>query len=98
MRKDSAARSVPLVRRDAPRAFPLEEKVEGRLIRPQTTEGRPQISKPFSPKLTEREIPQKIPSRKEHEMLTSMDGETRPSGQEQRSQWHGQQHCSAQKT
>ena len=25
-------------------------------------------------------------------------GETRPGGQEQRSQWHGQQHCLAQKT
>ena len=26
------------------------------------------------------------------------DAETRPGGQEQRSQWHGQQHCLAQKT
>ena len=75
MRKDSAARAVPSVRRDAPCAFPLEEKVERRLIRPQTTDGRPQISKPFSPKWMEREIPPRIPSRMEHEMLTNMDGE-----------------------
>ena len=65
---------MPLVRRDAPCAFPLEKKVERRLTRPQTTDGRPQISKQFSPKWTEREILPKIPSRMEHEMLTNMDG------------------------
>ena len=75
MREDSAPRSVPSVRRDAPCAFPSEKKVERRLIGPQTTDGCPQISKPFSPKWTEREIPPRIPSRMEHEMLTSMEGE-----------------------
>ena len=66
---------MPSVRRDAPCAFPLRKKVGRRLTRPQTTDGRPQISKPFSPKWTEKEIPQKIPNRMEHEMLTNMDGE-----------------------
>ena len=66
---------MPLVRSDAPCAFPLEKKVGQRLTRPQTTDGRPQISKQFSPKWTEREIPPKIPSRMEHEMPTNMDGE-----------------------
>ena len=71
----SEARSTPLVRRDALCALPLEKKVERRLTRPQITDGRPQISKQFSPKSMEREILPKIPSRMEHEMLTSMDGE-----------------------
>ena len=31
-------------------------------------------------------------------MLRAHGGETRPGGQEQRSQWHGQQHCLAPKT
>ena len=69
------ARSVPLVRRDAPCALPLERKVERRLTRPQITGGRFQISRQFSPKWMEREILPKIPSRMEHEMLTSMEGE-----------------------
>ena len=64
-----------LVRRDAPCALPLERKVEQRLTRPQITGGRPQISRQFSPKWMEREILPKIPSRMEHEMLTSMEGE-----------------------
>ena len=71
----SEARSTPLVRRDALCALPLEKKVERRLTRPQITDGRPQISKQFSPKWMEREILPKIPSRMEHEMLTSMEGE-----------------------
>ena len=66
---------MPLVRRDAPCALPLERKVERRLTRPQITDGRPQISKQFSPKWMEREILPKISSRMEHEMLTSMEGE-----------------------
>ena len=67
---------MPLVRRDALCALPLERKVEWRLTRPQITGGRPQISKQISPKWTEWEIlPKKIPSRMEHEMLTSMEGE-----------------------
>ena len=66
---------MPLVRRDAPCALPLEKKVERRRTRPQITGGRPQISRQFSPKWTEREILPKIPSRMEHEMLTKMDGE-----------------------
>ena len=75
MRKDSEARSVLLVRRDAPCAFPFEKKVGRRLTRPQTTDGRPQISKQLSPKSTEREIPPEIPPRMEREMPTNMDGE-----------------------
>ena len=66
---------MPLVRRDALCALPLERKVERRLTRPQITGGRPQISKQFSPKWMEREILPKIPSRMEHEMLTGMEGE-----------------------
>ena len=66
---------MPLVRRDAPCAFPLEKKVGRRLTRPQTTDGRTQISKKINPKWTEREAPPKIPSRIEHEMATIMDGE-----------------------
>ena len=66
---------MPLVRRDAPCAFPLEKKVCRRPTRPQTTDGRPRISKRFSPKWTEREMPPKIPSRMEHGMPTNMDGE-----------------------
>ena len=66
---------MPLVRRDAPCALPLEKKVERRLTRPQITGGRPQISRQFSPKWMEREILPKIPSRMEHEMLSSMEGE-----------------------
>ena len=66
---------MPLERRDALCALPLERKVERRLTRPQITDGRPQISKQFTPKWMEREILPKIPSRMEHEMLTSMDGE-----------------------
>ena len=66
---------MPLVRRDALCALPLEKKVERRLTRPQITDGRPQISRQFSPKWMEKEIPPKIPSRMEHEMLTSMEGE-----------------------
>ena len=75
MHKASEARSVPLVRRDAPCALPLERKVERRLTRPQITGGRPQISRQFSPKWMEREILPKVPSGMEHEMLTSMEGE-----------------------
>ena len=75
MQKASDARSVPLVRRDAPCALPLERKVGQRLTRPQITAGRPQISRQFSPKWMDREILPKIPSRMEHEMLTSMEGE-----------------------
>ena len=60
--------------KNAPCAFPLEKKIGHRRIRPQTTDGRPQISKPFSRKWTEREIPSIIPSRMDHEMLTNMDG------------------------
>ena len=71
----SEARSTPLVRRDALCALPLEKKVERRLTRPQITDGRPQISRQFSPKWMEREILPKIPSRMEHEMLTNMEGE-----------------------
>ena len=71
----SEARSTPLVRRDALCALPLEKKVERRLTRPQITDGRPQISRQFSPKWMEKEILPKIPSRMEHEMLTSMEGE-----------------------
>ena len=71
----SEARSTPLVRRNALCALPLEKKVERRLTRPQITGGRPQISRQFSPKWMEREILPKIPSRMEHEMLTSMEGE-----------------------
>ena len=71
----SEARSTPLVRRDALCALPLAKKVERRLTRPQITDGRPQISKQFSPKWMEREILPKIPSRMEQVMLTSMDGE-----------------------
>ena len=71
----SEARSTPLVRRDALCALPLEKKVERRLTRPQITGGRPQISRQFSPKWMEKEILPKVPSRMEHEMLTSMDGE-----------------------
>ena len=37
--------------------------------------GRPQISRQFSPKWMEKEIPPKIPSRMEHQMLTNMEGE-----------------------
>ena len=66
---------MPLVRRDAPCAFPLEKKVGPRLTPQQTTDERPQISKQFSPKWTEREIHPKIPSRMEHEMPTNMDRE-----------------------
>ena len=66
---------MPLVRRDAPCALPLEKKVRRRLTRPQITGGRPQISRQFSPKWMEREILPKIPSRMQHEMLTSMEGE-----------------------
>ena len=66
---------MPLVRRDAPGALPLERKVGRRLTEPQITGGRPQISRQFSPKWMEREILPKIPSRMEHEMLTKMDGE-----------------------
>ena len=66
---------MPLVRRDASCALPLERKVGRRLTRPQITGGRPQISRQFSPKWIEREIFPKIPSRMEHEMLTKMDGE-----------------------
>ena len=66
---------MPSVRRDAPCAFPLEKKDKRRLIRLQTTDGRSQISKAFSPRWTEKEIPPKIPSRMEHKMLTNMDGE-----------------------
>ena len=75
MHKASEARSVPLVRRDALCALPLERKVERRLTRPQITGGRPQSSRQYSPKWMEREILSKIPSRMEHEMLTSMEGE-----------------------
>ena len=71
----SEARSTQLVRRDALCALPLEKKVQRRLTRPQITGGRPQISRQFSPKWMEREILPKVPSRMEHEMLTSMDGE-----------------------
>ena len=71
----SEARSTPLVRRDALCALPLQKKVERRLTRPQITDGRPQISKQFSPKWMEKEILPKILSRMEHEMLTSMEGE-----------------------
>ena len=66
---------MPLVRRDAPCALPLERKVGRRLTRPQITGGRPQISRQFSPKWMEREILPKVPSRIKHEMLTSMEGE-----------------------
>ena len=66
---------MPLVRRVAPCALPLERKVERRLTRPQITGARPQISRQFSPKWMEREILPKVPSRMEHEMLTSMEGE-----------------------
>ena len=66
---------MPLVRRDAPCALPLEKKIGRRLTRPQITGGRPQISRQFSPKWMEREIFPKIPSRMEHEILTSMEGE-----------------------
>ena len=66
---------MPLVRRDAPCALPLERRVERRLTRPQITGRRPQISRQFSPEWMEREILPKIPSRMEHEMLTSMEGE-----------------------
>ena len=66
---------MPLVRRDALCALPLERKVDRRLTRPQITGGRPQISGQFSPKWMEREILPKIPSRMEHDMLTSMEGE-----------------------
>ena len=66
---------MPLVRRDAQCALPLERKVERRLTRPQITGGRPQISRQFSQKWMEREILPKIPSRMEHEMLASMEGE-----------------------
>ena len=66
---------MPLVRRDSPCALPLEKKVERRLTRPQITGGCPQISRQFSPKRMEREIHPTIPSRMEHEMLTSMEGE-----------------------
>ena len=55
--------------------FPCNKNVGRQLTQPQTTDGRPQISKQFSPKWTEREIRRKIPSRMEHEMLTNMDGE-----------------------
>ena len=75
MHKASEARSVPLVRRDASCASPLERKVERRLTRPQITGGRPQISRQISPKWMEEEILPKIPSRMEHEMRTSMEGE-----------------------
>ena len=71
----SEARSTPLVGRGAPCVLPLEKKVKRRLTRPQITDGRPQISRHFSPKWMERGILPKIPSRMEHEMLTSMDGE-----------------------
>ena len=63
------------LRRDTPCAFPLKKKVGQQLTRPQTTDGRPQTSKPFSPKWTEKEIPPKNPNRMEHEMLTNMDRE-----------------------
>ena len=66
---------MPLARRDALCALPLEKKVERRLTRPQLTDGRPQISRQFSPKWMEKEILPKIPSRMQHEMLTSMEGE-----------------------
>ena len=66
---------MPLVRMGAPCALPLERKVERRLTRPQITGGRPQISRRFSQKWMEREIPPTIPSRMEHEMLTNMDEE-----------------------
>ena len=75
MHKALEARSVPLVRRDAPCALPLERKVGRQLTRPQIAGGRPQISRQFSPKWMEREILPKVPSRMEHEMLTSMEGE-----------------------
>ena len=66
---------MPLARRDALCALPLQRKVERRLTRPQITGGRPQISRQFSPKWMEREILPKVSSRMQHEMLTSMDGE-----------------------
>ena len=75
MHKASEARSVPLVRRDAPCALPLERKVGRRVTRPQITGGCPQILRQFSPNGMEREILPKVPSRMEHEMLTKMDGE-----------------------
>ena len=66
---------MPLARRDALCALSLERKVERRLTRPQITGRRPQISRQFSPKWMEREILPNIPSRMEHEVLTSMEGE-----------------------
>ena len=77
---------MPLVRRDAMCALPLERKVERQLTRPQITGGRPQISRQFSPKWTEREIIPKIPSRMEHEMLTSMEGERVKGSQKERTE------------
>ena len=65
---------MPSVERDAPCALPVERKFGRQLTRPLTTDGRPQISKQFSPKWTEREILPKNPSRMEHEMPTNMDG------------------------
>ena len=53
----------------------LKKKVERRLTRLQITGGRPQISRQLSPKWMEKEMLPKIPSRMEHEMLTSMEGE-----------------------
>ena len=83
---------MPLARRDAPCALPLEKKVERRLTRPQITGGRPQISRQFSPKWMEREILQKIPSRMEHEMLTSMEGEWVKGSPKERTETGHQKH------
>ena len=78
---------MPLVRRDALCALPLERNVERRLTRPKITGGRPQISRQFSRKWMEREIlPKKIPSRMEHEMLTSMEGERVKGSQKERTE------------
>ena len=63
---------------------PWIKKVERRPTRPQITDGRPQISKQFSPKWMEREILPKIPSRMEHQMLTSTEGERVKGSPEER--------------
>ena len=77
---------MPSVRRDVPCASPSGKKVKRRLIRLQTADGRPQISKPFSPNPTEREIPPRIPSTMQHEMLTSIDGESVKGSPKERTQ------------
>ena len=60
---------------DAQCACRWEKKAEPRPIRQQITGGSPPILKKFRTKWMEKKISLKVPSKVEHEMLTSMKGE-----------------------